>query len=135
MKQILLLLGAKLKHIITRLGQDSVERQEDPTKQVKLSDEYFWFGRPVIVLDLLHFTLFQNSFEIAFFFWIWVSFYTINFLSKSKQISVPYASFTLRKESIYRSLKIQARPNSIRKASLGVRITPLYKDYFGFISN
>ncbi|XP_057433443.1 MLO-like protein 13 isoform X2 [Lotus japonicus] len=68
---ILLLLGAKLKHIITRLGQDSVEREEDPTKQVKLSDEYFWFGRPVIVLDLLHFTLFQNSFEIAFFFWIW----------------------------------------------------------------
>ncbi|KAK2394469.1 Seven transmembrane MLO family protein [Trifolium repens] len=67
---ILLLVGAKLEHIITRLGQESVAK-EDPTKRVKPSDEYFWFGRPAIVLDLLHFTLFQNSFEIAFFFWIW----------------------------------------------------------------
>ncbi|GAU44621.1 hypothetical protein TSUD_378990 [Trifolium subterraneum] len=70
LKQILLLVGAKLEHIITRLGQESVAK-EDPTKRVKPSDEYFWFGRPAIVLDLLHFTLFQNSFEIAFFFWIW----------------------------------------------------------------
>ncbi|PNX97068.1 MLO-like protein 13-like [Trifolium pratense] len=70
LKQILLLVGAKLEHIITRLGQESVAKG-DPTKRVKPSDEYFWFGRPAIVLDLLHFTLFQNSFEIAFFFWIW----------------------------------------------------------------
>ncbi|CAK8531211.1 unnamed protein product [Lathyrus sativus] len=67
---ILLLVGAKLEHIITRLGQESVAK-EYPTEQVKPSDEYFWFGRPAIVLDLLHFTLFQNAYEIAFFFWIW----------------------------------------------------------------
>ncbi|AES64675.2 hypothetical protein MtrunA17_Chr2g0291441 [Medicago truncatula] len=67
---ILLLVGAKLEHIITRLGQESVAK-EYPTERVKPSDEYFWFNRPAIVLDLLHFTLFQNSFEIAFFFWIW----------------------------------------------------------------
>lgn len=78
MKQILLLVGAKLEHIITRLGQESVAKQ-DPTKRVKPSDEYFWFGRPAVILDLLHFTLFQNAFEIAFFFWIWVSIYTLNF--------------------------------------------------------
>lgn len=67
---ILLLVGAKLEHIITRLGQESVAK-EYPTERVKPSDEYFWFNRPAIVLDLLHFTLFQNAFEIAFFFWIW----------------------------------------------------------------
>ncbi|KAJ1420958.1 Mlo-related protein [Sesbania bispinosa] len=70
---LLLLVGAKLEHIIIRLGQESVAK-EDPTKQVKPSDEYFWFGRPVVVLHLLHFTLFQNSFEIAFFFWIWCTY-------------------------------------------------------------
>jgi mlo protein len=85
LKQILLLVGAKLEHIITRLGQESVAK-EDPTKRVKPSDEYFWFGRPAIVLDLLHFTLFQNSFEIAFFFWIWVSIFTLNFAFKSNKI-------------------------------------------------
>jgi mlo protein len=39
---------------------------------VKPSDEHFWFGRPAIVLYLIQFILFQNSFEIAFFFWILV---------------------------------------------------------------
>jgi mlo protein len=39
---------------------------------VQPSDEHFWFGRPYIVLFLIHFILFQNSFEIGFFFWIWV---------------------------------------------------------------
>ncbi|KAK7246069.1 hypothetical protein RIF29_40927 [Crotalaria pallida] len=89
--KILLLVGAKLEHIIARLAQESVEkmaernlatqvvgnlgrRKEHDVKRVKPSDEYFWFRRPALVLDLLHFTLFQNSFEIAFFFWIWCTY-------------------------------------------------------------
>ncbi|XP_019419097.1 PREDICTED: MLO-like protein 13 [Lupinus angustifolius] len=88
---ILLLVGAKLEHIIVRLAQESVEklaegnfvtqavgnlgrRKEQDAKPVKPSDGYFWFNRPALVLDLLHFTLFQNSFEIAFFFWIWCTY-------------------------------------------------------------
>lgn len=78
MKQLLLLVGAKLEHIITRLGQDSVA-----DTQMKPSDEYFWFGRPGVVLHLLHFTVFQNSFEIAFLFWIWVIVHTLNLPFKS----------------------------------------------------
>ncbi|XP_012569588.1 MLO-like protein 13 isoform X2 [Cicer arietinum] len=70
---ILLLVGAKLEHIITRLAQEAVANV-DRTERVKPSDEYFWFGRPAIVLHLLHFTLFQNAFEIAFFFWIWCTY-------------------------------------------------------------
>ncbi|XP_030459086.1 MLO-like protein 13 [Syzygium oleosum] len=64
---LLLLVGAKLEHIITRLAQE-VDRE---AAQVKPSDEHFWFHSPSIVLWLIHFILFQNSFEIAFFFWIW----------------------------------------------------------------
>ncbi|OMO65624.1 Mlo-related protein [Corchorus olitorius] len=70
---LLILVGAKLEHIIIRLAQDVdrvKESGEDESKRVKPSDEHFWFNRPGIVLHLIHFILFQNAFEIAFFFWI-----------------------------------------------------------------
>ncbi|TXG53519.1 hypothetical protein EZV62_018775 [Acer yangbiense] len=77
---LLLLVGAKLDHIITRMAQDVKIQQQartqdvDQADKVKPSDEYFWFGRPGIVLDLIHFILFQNAFEIAFFVWIWCTY-------------------------------------------------------------
>ncbi|KAI9177708.1 hypothetical protein LWI28_018346 [Acer negundo] len=72
---LLLLVGAKLEHIITRMAQDAKSLQQDQADKVlKPSDEYFWFGRPGIVLDLIHFILFQNAFEIAFFVWIWCTY-------------------------------------------------------------
>ncbi|KAG4948932.1 hypothetical protein JHK86_042171 [Glycine max] len=73
MKQLLLLVGAKLEHIIARLAQESIDMMgKEDSRSVKPSDEYFWFTRPSLVLHLLHFILFQNSFEIAFLFWIWM---------------------------------------------------------------
>ncbi|KAL3620744.1 hypothetical protein CASFOL_035656 [Castilleja foliolosa] len=69
---LLLIVGAKLEHIITQLAKAAAERAEDAEgTQVKPSNEMFWFHRPVLVLYLIHFILFQNSFEIAFFLWIW----------------------------------------------------------------
>ncbi|XP_057493199.1 MLO-like protein 13 [Actinidia eriantha] len=66
---LLLLVGAKLKHIITRLVQEAAERETgDQAQPLKPSDHHFWFGRPQLVFYLIHFILFQNSFEIAFFF-------------------------------------------------------------------
>lgn len=80
-------MGAKLEHVITRLAQQVVEGKikiddregHEPVRvkdheavRVKPSDEHFWFGRPAIVLQLIHFILFQNSFEMGFFFWVWV---------------------------------------------------------------
>ncbi|KAM3714982.1 hypothetical protein ACB094_01G374700 [Castanea mollissima] len=78
---LLLFVGAKLEHIITRLAHEAQAQQEQSpvveknTKyregtRVKPSDKHFWFSRPALVLDLIHFILFQNSFEVAFFFWI-----------------------------------------------------------------
>ncbi|XP_048227578.1 MLO-like protein 13 isoform X2 [Ricinus communis] len=66
---LLLLVGAKLEHIITCMAQEADEKMHK--KEVKPSDNHFWFHNPVIMLHLIHFILFQNSFEIAFFFWIW----------------------------------------------------------------
>ncbi|KAG6693403.1 hypothetical protein I3842_10G165400 [Carya illinoinensis] len=69
---LLIFVGAKLEHVITRLamGARKEKEKEHEAVRVKPSDDHFWFGRPAIVLDLIHFILFQNSFEIAFFFWI-----------------------------------------------------------------
>ncbi|GAV86385.1 Mlo domain-containing protein [Cephalotus follicularis] len=71
---LLLLVGAKLEHIITRMAQEVAGKHDQEAAQVNPSDEYFWFHRPDIVLHLIHFILFQNAFEIAFFFWIWCTY-------------------------------------------------------------
>lgn len=72
---LLLALGTKLEHVITQLAHEVAEKHSaiEGDLVVKPSDDHFWFGRPRIVLYLIHFILFQNAFEIAFFFWILVS--------------------------------------------------------------
>ncbi|KAL6545664.1 hypothetical protein OROGR_009538 [Orobanche gracilis] len=70
--RLLLTVGAKLEHIITQLAKEAAESAGDAeATTVRPSDELFWFHKPVLVLYLIHFILFQNSFEIAFFLWIW----------------------------------------------------------------
>ncbi|KAL6552302.1 hypothetical protein OROHE_007666 [Orobanche hederae] len=70
--RLLLTVGAKLEHIITQLAKEAAERAGDAeATTVRPSDELFWFHKPILVLYLIHFILFQNSFEIAFFLWIW----------------------------------------------------------------
>jgi mlo protein len=68
-------IGTKLEHIIAQLAYDVASRHAaiEGDLVVKPSDEHFWFGRPRIVLHLIHFILFQNAFELSFFFWILVS--------------------------------------------------------------
>lgn len=68
-------MGTKLEHVITQLAHEVAEKHAaiEGDLVVQPSDHHFWFHRPRIVLYLIHFILFQNAFEIAFFFWIWVS--------------------------------------------------------------
>ncbi|KAF5197346.1 Mlo-like protein [Thalictrum thalictroides] len=44
------------------------------TLVVKPHDNLFWFSRPQLLLYLMHFILFQNSFQLAFFTWTWYKF-------------------------------------------------------------
>ncbi|KAK1266957.1 MLO-like protein 1 [Acorus gramineus] len=69
---LLLAVGTKLEHIIIQLAHEVVEKHAaiEGDLVVKPSDDLFWFHRPRIVLFLIHLILFQNAFEIAFFFWI-----------------------------------------------------------------
>ncbi|KAF8687735.1 hypothetical protein HU200_042665 [Digitaria exilis] len=71
---LLLIVGAKLEHIITRLAQEAATSLEtEGVPKIKPSKDHFWFSNPGLVLHLIHFILFQNSFEIGFFFWVLVS--------------------------------------------------------------
>ncbi|RYQ87929.1 hypothetical protein Ahy_B09g095448 isoform A [Arachis hypogaea] len=73
---VLLAVGTKLEHVITQLAHEVAEKHAaiEGELVVQPSDDHFWFHRPRIVLFLIHFILFQNAFEIAFFFWIWVTY-------------------------------------------------------------
>ncbi|KAL2939581.1 MLO-like protein 1 [Bienertia sinuspersici] len=80
---LLLIVGTKLEHIIICLA-DEIEEKDKENNQIQNkresadkerpwvtpSDKHFWFGRPSIFLYLIHFILFQNSFEVAFFLWV-----------------------------------------------------------------
>lgn len=69
---LLLAVGAKLEHVISQLAHEVAEKHAaiEGELVVQPSDDHFWFHRPRIVLFLIHIILFQNSFEMAFFFWI-----------------------------------------------------------------
>ncbi|XP_072970661.1 MLO-like protein 1 [Typha angustifolia] len=69
---ILLVVGTKLEHIITKLAHEVAEKHSaiEGDLIVTPSDDLFWFHRPKIVLFIIHFILFQNAFEIALFFWM-----------------------------------------------------------------
>ncbi|KAL9227512.1 hypothetical protein vseg_003193 [Gypsophila vaccaria] len=73
---LLLAVGAKLEHVISQLAHEVAEKHVaiEGDLVVKPSDDLFWFGRPQLALFLIHFILFQNAFEIAYFFWIWVQY-------------------------------------------------------------
>jgi mlo protein len=91
---LILLVGTKLQQIITDLALEvraSVKPVEMPLEEVNSTiiknldgpqgqelvcnhvrprDDLFWFSRPQLVLYLIHFILFQNAFELAYFFWL-----------------------------------------------------------------
>ncbi|GAB4849524.1 MLO-like protein 11 [Ancistrocladus abbreviatus] len=72
---LLLLVGTKLQHIIATLTLESAGISGFFTgTQLKPRDDLFWFKKPAILLSLIHFILFQNSFELASFFWFWWQF-------------------------------------------------------------
>ncbi|CAA2959128.1 MLO 1 [Olea europaea subsp. europaea] len=73
---LLLIVGTELEHIITQLAEEVGQRHTAITGDlvVRPSDDHFWFHKPRLVLVLIHIILFQNSFEIAVFFWMLVIF-------------------------------------------------------------
>ncbi|KAI4386872.1 hypothetical protein MLD38_004759 [Melastoma candidum] len=73
---IILAVGTELQSILTKMALEIAERHSvvQGIPLVQGSDKYFWFGRPQLVLHLIHFALFQNAFQITYFLWILYSF-------------------------------------------------------------
>ncbi|CAM6087615.1 unnamed protein product [Calypogeia fissa] len=92
---LVLVIGTKQQHIISTLalqakrhaaqilaneakangevGKSSIPIV-DIAPAVSPSDQLFWFDNPKLLLRLLHFIIFQNSFELAIFFWLVTTF-------------------------------------------------------------
>ncbi|XP_029123353.1 MLO-like protein 2 [Elaeis guineensis] len=73
---IILLVGTKLQVIIIKMASQITERG-DVVKGVPVvhpTDDLFWFKCPRFMLYLIHFVLFQNAFQLAFFAWSWYEF-------------------------------------------------------------
>ncbi|CAK9163743.1 unnamed protein product [Ilex paraguariensis] len=69
---VTLAVGTKLQAIITQMAVEIQERHAvvQGIPLVQVSDRNFWFGWPKLIIYLIHLTLFQNAFEITYFFWI-----------------------------------------------------------------
>ncbi|XP_031270072.1 MLO protein homolog 1-like [Pistacia vera] len=73
---ILLLVGTKLELVIMEMAQEIQDRSTvvRGVPVVEPNNKYFWFNRPEWILLLIHYTLFQNAFQMAFFLWTWYEF-------------------------------------------------------------
>ncbi|KAL6899748.1 hypothetical protein ACP4OV_006406 [Aristida adscensionis] len=73
---LLLVVGSKMEHIITELAIEVAQKHTaiEGDLVVAPSDDFFWFRQPKLVLFLIHIVLFQNAFEIAFFFWLLITY-------------------------------------------------------------
>ncbi|KVH92117.1 Mlo-related protein [Cynara cardunculus var. scolymus] len=76
---VILAVGTKLQAILTKMALEITERHAviQGIPLVQASDKHFWFSKPQLMLHLIHFALFQNAFQITYFFWIWYE-YKIN---------------------------------------------------------
>ncbi|CAL1383626.1 unnamed protein product [Linum trigynum] len=73
---MILAVGTKLQAIITEMAIEITERHAvvQGIPLVQVSDRHFWFSWPQLILYIIHFTLFQNAFELTYSFWIWYEF-------------------------------------------------------------
>ncbi|KAG9441035.1 hypothetical protein H6P81_016889 [Aristolochia fimbriata] len=72
---LVLLVGTKLQHVIATLALENAGVSAFfRGSRLKPRDDLFWFKKPELLLFLIHFILFQNSFELASFFWFWWQF-------------------------------------------------------------
>ncbi|KAG8369292.1 hypothetical protein BUALT_Bualt15G0136200 [Buddleja alternifolia] len=73
---IIVLVGTKLELVIVEMAQQIQDRTTvvRGAPLVEPSNNFFWFNKPQWILFLIHFTLFQNAYQMAYFFWKWYEF-------------------------------------------------------------
>ncbi|KAG0629654.1 hypothetical protein M758_1G119500 [Ceratodon purpureus] len=70
---LVLVIGAKLQHVVATLAIENAAVPGAFVGQLmQPRDQLFWFGRPELLLSILHLVMFQNAFELATFLWhVW----------------------------------------------------------------
>ncbi|KAL3752909.1 hypothetical protein ACJRO7_000322 [Eucalyptus globulus] len=88
---LLLVVGTKLEHVITRLAQDVAQRHIAIAGDliVQPSDDHFWFHRPRLILVLIHIILFQNSFELAFLLFVLIRYKLNSCMTREIHFIIP----------------------------------------------
>ncbi|KAI3412812.1 MLO-like protein [Psidium guajava] len=73
---LVLLVGTKLEVIVARMALQMKNQNSViiGAPLVRPNDDLFWFSHPRFILTLLHYTLFVNAFELAFFIWVTIEF-------------------------------------------------------------
>ncbi|CAK8540136.1 unnamed protein product [Lathyrus sativus] len=87
---IILAVGTKLQVILARMALEITDRHVVVLGMplVQSSDRYFWFNQPQFLLHLIHFALFQNSFQITYILWTWYSFGMENCLCLDHKLTI-----------------------------------------------
>ncbi|KAI5438501.1 hypothetical protein KIW84_024298 [Lathyrus oleraceus] len=87
---IILAVGTKLQVILARMALEITDRHVVVLGMplVQSSDRYFWFNQPQFLLHLIHFALFQNSFQITYILWTWYSFGLENCLCLDHKLTI-----------------------------------------------
>ncbi|XP_010425959.1 PREDICTED: MLO-like protein 3 isoform X1 [Camelina sativa] len=69
---VVLVIGTKLEMIVAKMAVTIKEHNNviRGSPLVEPNDKHFWFSNPRFLLSILHYTLFLNTFEMAFFVWI-----------------------------------------------------------------
>ncbi|CAL0311459.1 unnamed protein product [Lupinus luteus] len=65
---LILIIGTKLHRVVVKLAVEITDYCQD-TRPLNLRDELFWFGKPKLLLWLIHLISFLNAFEMATFLW------------------------------------------------------------------
>ncbi|KAL0322826.1 UNVERIFIED_CONTAM: MLO protein1 [Sesamum angustifolium] len=88
---IIVLVGTKLELVIMEMAQQIQDRATvvRGAPLVEPTNNFFWFNRPQWILFLIHFTLFQNAYQMAYFLWKW------SLLGVALQILCSYITFPL----------------------------------------
>ncbi|XP_021902653.1 MLO protein homolog 1-like [Carica papaya] len=73
---ILIIIGTKLEHVIMEMAQEIQDRTTivRGAPVVEPNNKYFWFNRPHWILFFIHYILFQNAFQMAYFLYVSIEF-------------------------------------------------------------
>ncbi|CAH2065363.1 unnamed protein product [Thlaspi arvense] len=136
---MVLVIGTKLEVIVTKMAvtikdQNSVIRG---SPLVEPNDKHFWFCAPRLLLTILHYTLFLNTFELAFFLWITWKFGINSCYHEDREVVITrlVLAVTVQILSSYVTLPLYAlvtqMGSSYKRAILEEQITNVLRQWHG----